>query len=337
MSKTNKICKRLLCLTVCLLLACLMLFPVSAAGTSDTKELIVGGCLFGLKMQTKGVAVVGIDTVATDKGAVSPAYDAGIKLNDAIISINGCTVSTVTQVMSLIENCGGKSLNLILLHNGVSKSLTVSPAKGTDGKYHLGIWIRDSAAGIGTVTYIVPSTYEFAGLGHGICDGSTGALLPLSRGTVTETELIGIVKGRSGTPGEIKGAFKGKKIGAVLTNTATGVYGAYTTLPTGIGERMSTAQFSEITEGAATVRCSVSGAVNDYKISITKIDEKNETGKNFTIKVTDPALIKLTGGIIQGMSGSPIIQNGKLIGAVTHVTVNDPTKGYGIFIGNMIK
>ena len=335
MSRSKKTAVRLLCLTVCLLLAVSCSVTGFAAQNEET-ELIVGGSLFGIKMQTKGVAVVGLDKVTTENGSLSPAYDAGIKINDAIISINGTGVTTVKSVTAMIEKSNGKALEISILRKGSVKNVKLTPALGKDGKYHIGIWIRDSAAGIGTVTYIDPKTNEFAGLGHGICDGSTGELLQLSRGTVSEVELAGIVKGRAGCPGEIKGAFKGGKKGAVITNKASGVYGVYSSLPVGVSEKMIIARLDEITSGEATVRCSVSGQIADYKIRITKIDPKNENGKNFTINVTDPALIKLTGGIVQGMSGSPIIQNGKLIGAVTHVTVNDPTKGYGIFIGNML-
>lgn len=336
MSGSKKICRRLLCLILSLLAVALLFTPIYATDTKTEKEVIVGGCLFGLKMQTKGVNVVGIDKVVSSQGASSPAYDAGLKISDNILTIDGIAVSSVGQVTDIIADSNGKTLSFGIIRKGAHKTLNVKPTKGSDGKYHIGIWIRDSAAGIGTVTYIDPKTLEFAGLGHGICDGATGELLPLSRGIVTDTELIGIIKGKSGKPGEIKGAFKGGKKGAVMQNTSSGVYGIYSALPNGVGERITVGTIDDAREGEATIRSAVSGEVKEYKIEIVKIDQKNKNGKNFTISITDPNLLKITGGIVQGMSGSPIIQNGKLVGAVTHVLINDPTSGYGIFIENML-
>lgn len=336
MSKTKRINKKLLCSLLCLALLALMFIPISAAPSKNNNEVIVGGCLFGLRMQTDGVPIVGIDRVETADGNKSPAYDAGIKLKDIIIKINGNPVTSVKQVTDYIEKSNGEEMNFTVKRNGAEKNITVRPLKGTDGKYHSGIWIRDSAAGIGTITYIDPKTNEFAGLGHGICDGDTASLLPLSRGTVTEVTLLGITKGQSGIPGEIKGSFKGGKKGALINNTLTGVYGIYASLPEGLGQKMTIGELDEIKTGEATVRCSVTGKIEDFKINITKISPKSDNGKNFSIEVTDPRLLEITGGIVQGMSGSPIIQNGKIIGAVTHVTINDPTLGYGIYIRNMM-
>ena len=216
MSRSNNFTKRMICFVMSVLLAISISLPVYATNKASHGEVIVGGCLFGLKMQTNGIPVVGVDTVTTANGTRSPAYDAGIKLKDTIISINGITVSSVSQVTDMISDSDGKALRFNILRNGTEKELSISPVKGTDGQFHIGIWIRDSAAGIGTVTYIDPQTLEFAGLGHGICDGDTGALLPLSRGIVTEAQISKVVKGVCGVPGEIKGAFKGGKIGALL-------------------------------------------------------------------------------------------------------------------------
>ena len=336
MSNMRKTSKKLICAFLSVLLLLLVAIPINAAKPKETTEVLLGGCLFGLKMQTDGVPIVGIDKVETEIGAKAPAYDAGIKLKDVIVKINGKTVSSVKDVLDQINKSNGSALQFTVRRNGVEMTFNVVPQKGVDGIYHAGIWIRDSAAGIGTITYIDPKTNEFAGLGHGICDSDTCSLLPISRGTVTDVELQGVVKGQNGIPGEIKGAFKGGKIGSLVKNSSCGVYGVYAVLPSGVNEIIKVAKNDEAHEGKATIRCSVTGKSVDYEIEITKITPKSENGKNFTIKVTDPTLLKITGGIVQGMSGSPIVQDGKLIGAVTHVTVNDPTKGYGIFIENML-
>ena len=329
--------KRLLSVLLCIALLLLTFLPVFAETAKPEKEVIVGGCLFGLRMQTKGIPIVGLDKVESENGTKAPAFDAGIKLKDVIIKVNGKIVTSVTQVTECILSSGGNPVLFTVMRGGEEKDISVTPLLAKDGKYHAGIWIRDSAAGIGTVTYIDPKTNEFAGLGHGICDCDTTSLLPLSRGVVTEVTLNTVVKGQKGIPGELKGSFKGDKIGSLIMNTENGVFGIYSTLPSGVGEKIKTASISDVCEGDAYIRSDVSGKIQDYKIKIEKFSTKTAGGKNFTIKVTDETLIGITGGIVQGMSGSPIIQNGKLIGAVTHVTINDPTKGYGIFIGNMMK
>ena len=328
--------KRFLSILLCIALLLITVLPIYADSSDQGKEVIVGGCLFGLRMQTKGILIVGLDKVEAQKETKAPAFDAGIKLKDVIIKINGKVVTSTTQVTECILSCKGKPVVFTVQRGAEIKEISVTPLLAKDGKYHAGIWIRDSAAGIGTVTYIDPQTYEFAGLGHGICDGDTTSLLPLSRGIVTEVTLSSVIKGQKGVPGELKGSFKGGKVGSLINNTENGVYGIYTSLPGGIGQKMKTAAFSEVYEGDAFIRSDVSGRIQDYKIKIEKINTKNTGGKNLTIKVTDEALLKITGGIVQGMSGSPIIQNGKLVGAVTHVLINDPTTGYGIFIENML-
>lgn len=319
---------------MCFAMLAAAFIPISAEQTS--KEVYVGGCLFGLKAQTNGVVVVGITKVESTGGSISPSAKAGLKQNDVIISINGNNVSSTKDVTEAITGCNGMGLSMLILRDGNQHSISLTPLLCTDGKYRAGIWIRDSAAGIGTVTFIDPKTLEFSGLGHGICDADTGKLLPISRGIVTDVQLSEIIKGSKGAPGEIKGSFTGGKKGALLSNKTTGVQGIYSTLPSGIFQLMKTASLNEVAVGEAYIRTAVSGEIRDYKIRIDKIQNADSLGKNFIIRILDSDLISLTGGIVQGMSGSPIIQNGKLVGAVTHVTVNDPTKGYGIFIGNML-
>ncbi len=338
MLRCNK-SKKILCLLLCIVtVLCAIGAPVYAVNNNEVSkdEVIVGGCFFGVKLYTDGIPVVGIDGFETENGVKAPAHDAGIKLGDVIKSINGVSVTTSEQVTAMISSSGGNELSVKVLRNGKERTLVLAPEKGRDGIYRAGMWIRDNAAGIGTVTYIMEKTLEFGGLGHGICDSETASILPMLRGSVSDIELTSVIKGRSGVPGEVKGAFRGGKTGALVKNTPTGVYGVFTELPNGLGEKMKIADDAELKEGEALIRASVSGKCEDYKVKISKINCKADNGKNFVIEVTDPRLTELTGGIVQGMSGSPVIQNGKLIGAVTHVTVGDPLRGYGIFIGNMI-
>ena len=218
-------------------------------------------------------------------------------------------------------------------------TITVTPVRSaSENRYKTGLWVRDSGAGIGTVTFIIPSTNAFAGLGHGICDGETGELIPMQRGVVTDVTLSGIERGEAGDPGAIKGYFAPGKKGALTGNTECGVYGIYATRPDAAERRISIAERGEVRDGEASILCTLdNGKPCAYTAKISHIDMNAQGSKCFTVTVTDPALISKTGGIIQGMSGSPIIQNGKLVGAVTHVLINDPTTGYGIFIDNMLR
>lgn len=311
---------------------------VFAENAVDNTEMIVGGSLFGVRMYTEGVLVVGLDKVIGENGEqkTAPAYDAGIRMKDIIIEIDGKKVTDSESVTSSISGSNGKSLKVTVKRGENEKEFTLTPIKDKQGHYRAGVWIRDTAAGIGTVTYVDPKTGEFAGLGHGICDGDTGVLLPIKRGAVSGVELVGIVRGKKGIPGEIKGSFFGGKNGALLKNTECGVYGIFTEIPSELNIKLKTANKNEVKEGEAYIRCAVSGEIKQYTVNISKIDRSGGNVKNFVVTITDNELLELTGGIVQGMSGSPIIQNGKLIGAVTHVMINEPTTGYGIFIENML-
>ena len=207
-----------------------------------------------------------------------------------------------------------------------------------DGKYKAGLLIRDGTAGIGTVTYVDPETGSFAGLGHGICESGSDKLAPLTRGAVVNVTVSGIAKGQPGVPGELKGYFSSGKIGTLFGNTECGVYGVFAEYPRGMcADTVEAAKTGEICAGDAELWCTTDeSGVGKYTVQISDIDHSGRSVKNFVVTVTDPVLLNKTGGIVQGMSGSPIIQNGKLIGALTHVLVNDPTKGYGIFIENML-
>ena len=308
---------------------------VEAAG----EKIIVGGIPFGVKFMTNGIVVVGFSDIETEDGIKTPAYDAGIRVNDIITQINGKNVETTMDLMNIVEEAG-EQIEITVLRNGVKATYRFSPLSDKDGNRKTGMWIRDTTAGIGTVTYIDPDTREFAGLGHGICDAETGEIMKMERGTVLDVQISGISKGKAGAPGELKGCFSAYKTGVLLKNTACGVYGVYSSLPECIcrSDEYETASREEVKEGDAVIRCTLDDSgICEYCIKIEKIDYSSRDNRSFTIVVTDDNLINKTGGIVQGMSGSPIIQDGKLVGAVTHVLINDPTKGYGIFIENMLE
>lgn len=303
-------------------------------------KLYAGGIPFGVKFITEGVMIVGFGEVKTDKGKVNPAKDAGLCQNDIIVTINGQAVTDAASLSELTEKSGGAAMEIVYSRDGKQGTVLLKPAYCTEeGKYKTGMFVRDSGAGIGTVTYIVPETLAFGGLGHGICDGETGKLIPMQRGSVVGVTISGVVKGLSGSPGEVKGYFSSGKTGTLLKNTECGVFGAFVSLPDNLtsGEPMSIATRNELKAGKAYILSTLDGICpQKYEIEISDIRTNSTTNKCFTVKITDPALLEKSGGIVQGMSGSPIIQDGKLVGAVTHVLVNDPTSGYGIFIENML-
>jgi len=302
-------------------------------------SLIPGGMPFGVKFHTQGVIVVGLSDIETEKGTANPAKNAGIKTSDIITAINGVTVNSVEEATNIIEGCNGEILDLAVTRDGKTYNLKLKPAFSvSDSKYKLGIWLRDSTAGIGTVTFINPANKVFGGLGHGICDVDTGNLMPLKNGTIVDSVIDSVVKGKAELPGELKGKFK-DDMGILLSNTQNGIFGVLSNMPVSPDETtpIPIGLRSDVQEGRATIYCTIDGTgPQEFAIEILKIYKNSTDSKNFLIKITDPNLIEITGGIVQGMSGSPIMQNGKIIGAVTHVLVSDPTKGYGIFIDNML-
>lgn len=314
--------------------------PVKTVNVEILPEmsLIPGGDVFGVKFFTKGVIVIGCTEIETDEGFVNPSLISGISKNDVITKVNGNEINTVEDLSAIISSSSGNKLNVEYIHDGSLSECELTPVKSkSDGKYKSGLWVRDSTAGIGTLTYYNPETHEFAGLGHGICDIDTGILMPLLTGTVVDVEITDIIKGKCGSPGELKGSFSPVKEGSIYANTNFGVFGVFDATPNLESKGMSAASRDEVKEGHATILTNADGkGVTEYDVTLSKVDKHCDGTKCFVIEITDKRLLDLTGGIVQGMSGSPVIQNGKLIGAVTHVLVNDPTKGYGIFIENML-
>ncbi len=313
----------LILMTICAL-------PVPTAA-GNTKKLIAAGIPFGVRFHTDGLIVVG---VPSGKG---PAAEAGLQRGDIITALNGIPMRSAEEFAQTVKNSGGATLTVDFISGRLSHTAQMTPQADESGEFKLGIWVKDSAAGIGTVTFIDPKTMTFAGLGHGICDAASGELLPLAFGSAEEVSLSGIIAGKPGTPGELRGSFAGRKIGKLLKNDLTGIYGVLAELPQNLTEETyPIANIKEIREGKASIFSTVDGeGRKQYEIEIYDI-VKDGKDRNFSIHVTDETLLQKTGGIVQGMSGSPIIQNGKIIGAVTHVLVNDPSKGYGIFIENML-
>ena len=302
-------------------------------------RLYPGGMPFGVKFYTEGVLVVGFCDIETDSGKINPAYAAGIRLKDVITAIDGETLTDAQQLTSKIDSCEGRELSITYRRDGSENTVVLTPIySSADGRYKTGVWVRDSGAGIGTVTFIDPDTNAFGGLGHGICDGDTGELTPMLRGTVTTVTISGLTRGISGDPGEVRGYFNPEKCGTLLENTQNGVFGILTELPAQPPEQpLAVGTRRDIHAGDAYIWCTLdNNKAEKYTIKISDIDASSQSNKCFTVTVTDPVLLEKTGGIIQGMSGSPIIQDGKIVGAVTHVLINDPSRGYGIFIENML-
>ncbi|MBR3714681.1 MAG: SpoIVB peptidase [Clostridia bacterium] len=338
--------KQLLCskipfwLVVCTTLVCFvsMGLCVSAQESSSVEEkVMVGGDVFGTRISTKGVLVVGITSVVSNGQERSPARDAGICSKDIINLVNGKEIEDKDSLISEIEKSEGKPLEISLTREGENISVILTPVlSDSDGVYRGGLWVRDSLAGIGTVTFLDPKTGAFAGLGHGICDPDTGVLMPVRKGSVYRVKLGDIKKGSAGAPGELRGILDDKKIGIITDNTKSGVSGIFSDTEKS-SPFLQIARHSEVKIGKVTIISTVNAdGPCEYSAEIEKICDADGRVKNFIIRITDKRLLDLTGGIVQGMSGSPIIQNGKLIGAITHVLIDDPTRGYGIFAENMM-
>ena len=320
------------------LLGLINIKPVSVQ-VVDRRVLALCGTPFGIKMVTDGVMVVGTGAVTDcNSRAVSPAQTAGIQEGDIILSINGEKISSKKQLTKLVESSAGQPLSLVVRRGEQLTSLHLSPVRSSlDNSYHLGLWVRDSSAGIGTMTFYDPNNGCFAGLGHAICDVDTGQLMPLSQGEIMEASISGVHAGKSGSPGQLQGAFvANRSIGSLYTNSYNGVYGRLMNQPVD-AQTIPMAQCQEVRQGPVKILTTVSGQKPQlFDACIEKLSlSQDEPTKNMVLRITDPDLLELSGGIVQGMSGSPIIQDGMLVGAVTHVFVNDPTRGYGIFAENM--
>ena len=308
----------------------------AAADGSEVRALVPVGKAIGVKLFAEGVLVVGL----SEGDTASPAKKSGMKAGDLILTMNGAAIESTEHLQSLLVENGEKEAAFGVRRNGRLVKLAVCPQKGQDGVCRLGAWIRDSMAGIGTVTFYDPQTGVFAALGHGITDVDTGALMPLSRGSVMAASVKAVKRGESGSPGELRGDFDlTRDLGSLYANTECGIFGVLPeeNRPESVGEAIPVAEREEVHTGKAFILANCEGDdVCAYEIEIEKLYGGSAPTRNLLLRVTDPRLIALTGGIVQGMSGSPIVQDGKLVGAVTHVLVDDPQRGYGILIENML-
>lgn len=301
-------------------------------------KVIPLGNAIGLKLYTEGVLIVGMSEIEGKR----PYEFSGIKEGDRIISIDDKKIETTEDLIETVNASKGKEVSIKYVRENSEEVTNITPVQTKQNEYKLGLWVRDAAAGVGTASFYIPSTGMFASLGHGITDIDTGDLITISNGELVSTNIVSIQKGEKGKPGEIKGSIEGSsKIGEVYKNTSFGIFGKVSnknSLKVTESE-MEILNRDEIKKGKAQIICELEdGKKEHYDIEIQRIyTANNKDNKSMLIKITDERLLEKTGGIIQGMSGSPIIQNGKFVGAVTHVLVNDPTTGYGVFADMMLK
>ena len=306
----------------------------------EPRMVIPGGNPFGIKLRTEGVLVVGMTDVQMGTSLVNPAKDAGLKAGDILTHIDGQKLEEGNCVRQIVSASEGDALTISLQRGDELLEVSLSPVLSEfDGEYKAGIWVRDSSAGIGTMTYFDPSSGLFAGLGHGVCDIDTGVIMPLASGTIVDVNISGVHAGQSGRPGELQGSFlSDASLGELRVNTEAGLFGLLTDSFLS-HDPVPMAGRHEVQPGPTLIYSTISGnKPQAFEATIEKVNQSDiSPTKNMVIRVTDTRLLDVTGGIVQGMSGSPIIQNGKLVGAITHVFVNDPTRGYGIFAENMDK
>lgn len=313
--------------------------PVKTVRTVVTERtsVTVCGTPFGVKMFSEGALIVGFSDVNTQSGAVNPAKEAGLRLGDRVIYMGGVATAGNDEVKAALEASGGQPLEVTYVRGGEQLAALLTPAwDAAAGQWRAGMWVRDSSAGVGTLTFAYEEKGVFAGLGHPISDADTGESIALRSGEIVPCEIIGCTAGTAGSPGELKGRFlSSHALGTIRSNSSNGVYG---TARTKFGGRIMQVAFSqEVVEGPAVILATVSGSTaRAYSAVIERVSDA-DPNRNMVVRVTDAALLQQTGGIVQGMSGSPIIQNGRLAGAVTHVLVNDPTRGYGIFAQTMLE
>ncbi len=311
----------------CFVFAVILTTSISA----QAKDVTLVGETVGIKVYTDGLVVTDtVEVTTVDGKSINIAKGYGIEKGDIIKKINGKNVNSAKSISHAMET--SESITLTVERNGKMLDVTVTPAKTKEGK-KLGIWLRDSTAGLGTITCIDGD--RFYALGHGICDIDTGSIMPIKKGIIQKCTNVGIVKGSRGSPGAITGDINDKILGNIYSNTQRGITGDAEDLKG--TKTVTVADTEDVKKGKASILCNVDGAgVKEYEIEIKRIALPAKNGKDMIIEITDPELIEKTGGIIQGMSGSPILQDGKFVGAVTHVFINTPTRGYGILAKNML-
>jgi stage IV sporulation protein B len=306
----------------------------------ETVELIPCGTPIGIYVETDGILVLGSGKITGEDGLNYEPIHNKLKSGDYILAINDKEVNDKNELIKEILNCDGKDLKLLVRRNNEKITVKITPVRTASGGYKIGAWIRDDTQGIGTLTFI-STNGKFGALGHGITDIDTGLLMEIDKGSIYDAEIMSIIKGKEGEPGELIGMIRQNnkhRLGEITNNTYQGIFGNITRNQNKIpSEPLEIGLKQEVKKGKALVRCTVNDTVDDYEIEILNVDINNTNhSKGIVLRITDERLLDLTGGIVQGMSGSPIIQNNKIIGAVTHVFIQDSTKGYGTFIENMV-
>ena len=294
----------------------------------ENMEIVLGGDAVGIKLLATGVLVVGVDR-----------QDIGIEIGDIILEVNGTKIESNDELIKFVNESNGDNLDLKMNRQGKEFNISVTPNyDNLSNAYKLEMWVKDSSAGVGTITFYDKKSGKFGALGHAVTETKENYILPITSGGITKTEIYSVKKGIAKVPGELKGTLTNDTLGDISGNTDKGVYGKVYDTSSINKESIEVLPKSKIKEGKASIFCTLDdNEIKEYNIEIEKVLLTSSGNKNMIIKITDEKLLEKTGGIIQGMSGSPIVQDDKLVGAITHVFLNDPTKGYGVFIENMIE
>lgn len=315
----------------------LFFLPLQARAL-EASELVPVGDTVGIEISMDGVMVARTGCVESAEGSPSPAADAGLLAGDMILEFNGRATPSAEAFLTAASEMDGSEVDLLVRRGEKTVHFSLRPAKTAQGTYQLGLWLRDGVSGIGTITFYDPQSGTYGALGHGINDIESGTLLSVGSGRILDAEIVDVIKGAEGSPGELCGHYdKDRVLGSLEHNSVCGIFGKAGDGCFRGGDALPVASPEEVVLGTATILSNVSGnEVREYTVEICRIYRGQDDPRSMMITVTDPQLLSATGGIVQGMSGSPICQNGKIVGAVTHVLVNDPTRGYGIFIENML-
>ena len=311
---------------------CALVLTAALPVAASAQELVLGGQPVGIELQTDGVVVAGFAEVETETGICSPAKEAGLREGDRIVQIGDTPVTAAEDLVRAVGELQGETAEITVRRGETSQTLPVQSVRSADGQWMLGLWLRDESSGIGTLTFYDPSSGRYGALGHGVTDETSGETLPIRGGRITEAQIVSVTPGSPGTPGELTGcAERSSALGSIEKNCEKGIYGEAGAV---LGE--GSAEVGTPTPGPASMLTTLEGRrVKAYAVEISRVYTE-EGVQRMLLTVTDPLLRELAGGIVQGMSGSPILQDGRIVGAVTHVLVSDPCRGFGIGIGDML-
>lgn len=327
--------KKLFGVLTTLLISAMLFFGNASIATAEQKEVYLGGMTAGFVIDNEGATVIGVNDIASENGLRSPAKESDVRVGDVLISLDGREINGAKDIASVLSTYDGNGITAVFERDGEIIIKIMYPEKDVTGRYKLGLFIRDDFTGIGTITY-VEEDGTFGALGHPVSDKAKGRPIKINGGKMYFCSVVGITKGVRGKAGEIRGLFDGNEIiGTVKSNTVKGIFGEI--LPNVKATLKKKAAIDDPKPGKASILCTIEGnTVESFSASIVKAVPSAPENKDIVIKITDKTLIEKTGGILQGMSGSPIMQDGKLVGAITHVFLNDPERGFGISIKNMM-